>query len=88
MHSGGVVGIGLGHGRVKRDLGTPSFLYAQRRAFCVSHRFLIHHNAVIPCRAPDVMLVVVGSGGRHRRPSIQSIVMFIRYCSVLREKEI
>jgi hypothetical protein len=57
-------------------------------SFCTSRQFSIHHNAVIPCRAPDVVLVVVGSGGRHRRPSIPSIATFIRYCSVLREKEI
>jgi hypothetical protein len=88
VRNGSVVGIGRGHGRATRDLGTPSFHYAQHRAFCASRRFIIHHNTVIPCCAPDVMLAVVGSGGRHRRLSIPSIATFIRYCSVLHEKEI
>lgn len=88
VRSGSVVGIGCGHGRATRDLGTLSFHYAQRHAFCARRRFPIHHNAVIPCRALDVVLVMVGSGGRHRRPSILSIATLIRYCSVLREKEI
>jgi hypothetical protein len=60
VRSGSVVGIYRGHGLATRDLGTPSFFYAQRRAFCDSRRFPIHHNAVILCRAPDVVLVVVG----------------------------
>jgi hypothetical protein len=77
VRSGGVVGIDRGHGRATRDLGTPSFHYALCRAFCASRRFPIHHNVVVPCRVPDVMLVVAGSGGRHRRPSILSIDTFI-----------
>jgi hypothetical protein len=60
VRRGSVVGIGRGHGRATRDLGTPSFLYAQRRAFCASRRFPIHHNVVILCHASDVVLVVVG----------------------------
>jgi hypothetical protein len=88
VRNGSVVGIGRGQGWTTRDLGTLSFHYAQRHAFCTSRRFLIHHNAVIPCHALDVVLVVVGSGGRHHRSSIPSIAMFISYCSVLYEKEI
>jgi hypothetical protein len=60
VRSRSVVGIGRGHGRATRDLGTPSFLYAQRRTFYANHWFPIHHNVVIPCQAPDVVLVVVG----------------------------
>jgi hypothetical protein len=86
--SGSVVSIGRGHGRATRDLGTPSFHYAQCRAFYGSRRFPIHHNTVNTCRAPDVVLVVAGSSGRHRRPSILSVATFIRYCSVLRKKKI
>jgi hypothetical protein len=44
VRSGSVVGIGRGHGRATRDLGTPSFHYAQRHAFRASRRFPIHHN--------------------------------------------
>jgi hypothetical protein len=50
----GVVGIGRGHGRATRDLGTPSFHYAQRRVFCTCRRFSIRHSVKL---LPSVLAI-------------------------------
>jgi hypothetical protein len=49
-----VVGIGRGHGRATRDLGTPSFHYAQRRAFCTCRRFSIRHSVKLLPSVPAI----------------------------------